>query len=134
MEKQEGSTMKRIYVWLTLAIAIAGGAIGVRRACAGPGDPPAKMPLDVAIRLDRDMAHINQANAEINRLMGEKRPFGDDADEILREYKIELQSFVNGAITIDYKTGDIKRPPQVVAAAPPDMEPRPLAKPPEKKK
>lgn len=113
--------MKRTYVVLTLAIAIAGGALGVRRACAGDV-APAKMPLDAAIRLDRDMAHIREANATIERLTLEKKPFGDDADDILRQYKIDLQGFLQGAIVVDFKSGEIKRPAETVPA-PPDMTP-----------
>lgn len=116
--------MKRTYVILTLVLAVAGGAVGIRKACAGDV-VPAKMPLDVAIRLDRDMAHIREANNTIQRIELEKRPFGDDADDILRQYKIDLQGFLGGAVVVDFKTGEIKRPAETVAApAAPDMGPK----------
>ncbi len=73
-------------------------------------EPPSKMSIDVAIRLDRDLAHIREADNACRQIRDAARNYDNDAVEILAANKIDQTLFNKGEIKINFTTGEITRP------------------------
>lgn len=101
--------MKRI-AFLALVVVLLGGLALVKHARASDTAPPSKMDASTAIRLDRDLAHLREAAAIIERLQRETRPFNEDAKAILATAKIDEEAFNRGEVRVDFATGEITRP------------------------
>ena len=71
------------------------------RAVADEPDPPAQMaPVDAA-RLDADLAHLRELQAQM-------QPYQRSAGEILSRYKIDPEQF-GKTVAVDFQSGKIER-------------------------
>jgi hypothetical protein len=68
------------------------------------------MELASAIRLDRDMARLREAETAIAKIKEAVKGYDDDALAILIASKIDPQAFVRGEVKVDFATGEITRP------------------------
>lgn len=102
--------MKRASIVLVLSFAIASIVfVGKKIARASVVEPPARLSIADAIKLDRDLTHIREAEQGIRRLQEAAKPYSDDAMLILQAAKIDPQAFNKGEVMVDFTTGEITR-------------------------
>jgi hypothetical protein len=108
--------MKRLGIGVALVILVLIPIALVKRARAADTTPPSKMDVSSAIRLDRDMARLREAETVISKVRESVKGYDDDAMAILTAAKIDPKAFIRGDITVDFATGEITRPSSPTSA------------------
>lgn len=80
---------------------------GCSRATAAP-ELPSKMPLDQAIKLDRDLTKAAQGEMLKAQIEREVAPYKKEAGEILDANKINRADF-GKTVAVNFSTGEIQR-------------------------
>lgn len=90
---------------LLIVVAAVGLAVfsGVRLVRAQLADPPSRMELVDAARLDAAYSHLRELQAQA-------RPYGDTIADVCKRYQISPADLDAGRVRVDFQTGLIARP------------------------